>query len=172
MRSEFVVADLGTADEFALARLLGAQNFPMSAESFVDDLGYERRDKVLMYAPTGDVDASDPRVGFHRKQKYVKEVLLLQGNALNWTILLIQLFLMADGTSLGGSASFAQQYPFLLLRDDRPQADDFLVYPSQMLPSPSGVFLGSQITSSNRKVLQDLRISYVRHHTILHRALT
>lgn len=59
----------------------------------------------------------------------------------------------------GGAARFIGIYPFLRENNDR-SAMEFVVYPSQILPSPSGLFLGSQITTTNRKVLQDLGITY------------
>jgi hypothetical protein len=58
----------------------------------------------------------------------------------------------------GGADAFAKQYPFLRVA---PGGDAFLVYPSQILPSPSGLYLGSQITTTNRQVLQDLKITYL-----------
>lgn len=76
---EFVVVDLGTAAEFQQGRLLGAQHFPSGAARFVDELGYERRDKVLAYAHESDVDATDARIDHLRRQKHAKEVLVLEG---------------------------------------------------------------------------------------------
>jgi hypothetical protein len=78
---EFVVVDLGTADEFARARLVGAQHLPEGATRFVDDFGYERRDKVLAYAHHADdsrIAPSDPRLAV-LTHKYLKEILILQG---------------------------------------------------------------------------------------------
>lgn len=71
----------------------------------------------------------------------------------------------------GGADAFAKQYPFLRVAPgggaDADGGDAFLVYPSQILPSPSGLFLGSQITTTNRQVLQDLKITYLLSLSLL-----
>ncbi|ELR17126.1 dual specificity phosphatase, putative [Acanthamoeba castellanii str. Neff] len=138
VKGEFVVVDLGTAEQFARGRLMGAQHLPEGTSSFVDDFGYERRDKLLAYThlPSDRITPTDPRLAIFHKQKYLKEILILEG----------------------GADAFAKQYPFLRVGGG---ADAFLVYPSQILPSPSGLFLGSQITTTNRQVLQDLKITHI-----------
>jgi hypothetical protein len=79
--TEFVVVDLGTAEQFARGRLMGAQHLPEGTSSFVDDFGYERRDKLLAYAhlPSDRVAPTDPRLAIFHQQKYLKEILILEG---------------------------------------------------------------------------------------------
>lgn len=81
--TEFVVVDLGTAEQFARGRLMGAQHLPEGTSSFVDNFGYERRDKLLAYAhlPSDRVAPTDPRLAIFHQQKYLKEILILDGTA-------------------------------------------------------------------------------------------
>ncbi len=96
--TEFVVVDLGTAEQFARGRLMGAQHLPEGTSSFVDDFGYERRDKLLAYAhlPSDRVAPTDPRLAIFHQQKYLKEILILEGTALLLATIFFPFYFMSS----------------------------------------------------------------------------